>query len=180
MARSVDQGYRVRGEWVEMQEYPNYAISNLGQVMNVTSGQIKKHSRNQLNIAMVNLSILGQQNIRSVAVMVANAFLDRSEVPDYFNTPIHLDGDKMNCSAGNLAWRPRWFAVKYHQQFSPWERANRYGFECPVELIDTGEVFPTSWEAAIKYGMLDREIFIATQNRTYVFPHMFTFREVEL
>jgi hypothetical protein len=171
------QGYRVGGEWRELFDFPNYAISDDGRVMNVTTGQIKNNSANQTNVAMVNFSVNGDQFVRSVAVLVAQTFLDRAEVPDHFDTPIHLDGDRGNCRADNLAWRPRWFAVKYHQQFKPWEREKRHGARYPVELIETGEVFETSWEAAIKYGMLDEHIFVGMTNNTFVFPHGFHFRE---
>lgn len=166
-------------QWLELHEFDNYAVSNLGRVRNLTTDLVKKPSRNQQGILMVNLSRNGEQNIRSVSVLVACAFVPTQGLPDHFDTPIHLDGDKANCQAVNLAWRPRWFAVRYHKQFDPWERTHRFGFRQPVELLDTGEVFPTSWEAAIKYGMLDREIFLATMNQTVVFPHHFRFRVID-
>lgn len=179
MARTTLQGYTVSGIWIDLREYPGYAVSDDGRVMNTTTGLIKNQSINQQRIAMVNMSINGQQHVRSIAVMVANSFLDRSEFPEHFDTPIHLDGDKRNCRADNLTWRPRWFAVKYHRQFSEWERENRFGFRQPIEIIETGEVFENSLHAAVTYGLLDREIFLAMANRTFVFPHNFTFREVD-
>lgn len=169
----------MREQWIELEDYPGYAISSEGRVMNTVTDLIKSPSQNQQGILMVNMSVHNRQTIRSVAVLVAKFFLDSDEWPPHFDTPIHLDGDKANCSAENLAWRPRWFAVKYHRQFNPIERETRYGFRCPVEIIDTGEVFPTSWEAAVKYGLLDHEIWLATQNRTYVFPTNQRFRELD-
>lgn len=165
--------------WQELEEFPGYAISSEGQVMNTNTDVLKKPSANQQGIAIVNLHKDGRQHVRSVAVLVADHFIPRDGVPDHFDTPIHLNGDKMDCRADNMDWRPRWFAIKYHQQFNPEERAKKFGYRQPVEIIETGEVFDTSWDAAIKYGLLDQEIFVATVNRTYVFPHRFTFRILE-
>lgn len=160
----------MREQWQELDEFPNYAVSDHGRIMNTHTDLLKRPSKNQQGILMVNLSHRNQQHIRSVAVLVATTFLNDVPRPDHFDTPIHLDGDKGNCRADNLAWRPRWFAVKYHQQFNPFERANRYGFRRPIINVETEEVFPTSWDAATKYGLLDFEILLATQNRTFVFP----------
>lgn len=169
----------MREKWVPLNEFPGYLVSTDGRVMNDWGDRIKQPSRNQQGVCVVNLHQGGRQYLRSLAVLVANTFLYNPDVPRHFDTPIHLNGDRMDCRVDNLALRPRWFAIRYHQQFSEWERENRFGFKCPVMLIETEEVFPTSWEAAIKYGLLDREIFIATANRTYVFPHQFHFEVIE-
>lgn len=165
--------------WKDLQEYPGYAVSDCGGIMNTTTGLHKKPSVNQQGIAMINMSVNSKQNVRSVAVLVAREFLQDTNIPSHFDTPIHLDGDRMNCRADNLLWRPRWFAVRYHQQFNPWQRANRFGFRKPVLINETEETFPNSWAAAIHYGLLDQEIFLATMNRTYVFPYNFTFTVLE-
>jgi hypothetical protein len=165
--------------WRELQEYPNFAVSNFGAVMNIQFDLVKHPSVNQQGILMVNMGIKNQQHVRSVATLVASTFLSDIPRPAHFDTPIHLDGNKTNCHVENLAWRPRWFARKYHQQFNPWERANRYGFRCPVRLVETEEEFPTSWEAAIKYGLLDFEILLAVQNQTVVFPINQRFEVIE-
>lgn len=165
--------------WKKIPEFENYAVSNLGNVLSMDKDLIMKTPVNQQGIRMTRLSKNGVQHIRSVAVLVANAFVPLNDLPETFDTPIHLDGDKTNCAAVNLAWRPRWFAVKYHQQFSEWQRENRPGYKRPIQLVNTGELFPTSWEAATKYGLLDREIFINMVNGDPVFPFYFYFREYE-
>jgi hypothetical protein len=94
-----------------------------------------------------------------------------------FNTPIHLNGDKDDNRADNLTLRPLWFAREYHKQFESPPR----GLRIPVEItngVGLGEFFKTSWDAAIKYGLLDREILIATLNQMYVFPTYQRFRVV--
>ncbi len=166
--------------WQKIPEFPNYAVSNLGNILSINRDVVLVTGFNQQGIRFARFYDHNRQIVRSVAKLVADAFLEPPERPEVFDTPIHLNGDHADCRAENLAWRPRWFAVKYHRQFSDWEREHRRGFICPVRINETGEMFPTSWEAAIKYGMIDRDIFIQTVNQHPTFPHGFTFSEVDL
>lgn len=161
-------------EWRVIDGFPGYSVSSLGRVRNDDTGRIMALSRNQVGVIQVGLMKGYSQYKRSVTVLVAKAFLPHSETLT-FDTSIHLDGDKENNRVENLMWRPRWFAVKYHQQFHNDER----GFLVPIQEIHTNEWFPTSWEAAVKYGLLDKEIRIATMNRTFVFPTYQEFRVVQ-
>lgn len=156
-------------EWVNLDRigFPDYAISNRGEVRNENTGRIMLQSSNQsgaYKVGMIQADI-GRQVTLSVAPIVAHAFLT-PPLHERFNTPINVNGVRSDNRAENLMWRPRWFAIKYHKQFLNDLR----GFSVPIFEINTREEFPTSWEAAIKYGLLDREIAIATLNRTYVFP----------
>lgn len=122
--------------------------------------------RNQHGVTHVGLTKNRVQYRRSVTLLVATAFLAEF-YKETFDAPINLDGDRSNNRVENLVWRPRWFAVKYHQQFKD---NTRRGFLTPIRETKTGEEFESSWEAAIKYGLLDREILLATINNTYVWP----------
>lgn len=156
--------------------FPNYSVSDLGIVRNEHTGRVMHPSENQsgaYKIGMIH-GTLNRQVTLSVAPIVAHAFLDRP-ANERFNTPINVNGVRSDNRADNLMWRPRWFAVKYHKQFLNDLR----GFTIPIFEIHTDEHFETSWEAAVKYGLLDREIAIATLNRTYVFPTGQEFRVVE-
>ena len=158
-------------EWRSIPGFENYAVSDQGRVMNLDTDYFMALTRNQRGILMVGLVRDGVQYKRSVTVLVADAFLEPHKLPA-FDTPVNLDGDRTNNEVENLVWRPRWFAVKYAQQFYSSER----GFLVPIEDIATGETFPTSWEAATKYGLLDREILTATINHTFVWPTYQRFR----
>jgi len=96
---------------------------------------------------------------------VAKAFLP--SVPGPFDTPINLDGDRHNNRVENLAWRPRWFAVKYNQQF-------RHPYEEPIDdpIMDdrTHEISPNSLECAKRYGLLEQDLVQSIMARTYVWP----------
>lgn len=160
-------------EWRSIYEFPGYSVSSHGRVRNDDNERIMTLLRNQQGIINVGLSKNKKQYKRSVTLLVANAFLD-PPVPASFDTPINLDGDRSNNYVSNLMWRPRWFAAKYHAQFHNGQR----GYKVPIEDVATGQRFPTSWEAAIEFGLIDREIFTATENRTYVWPTYQIFRVV--
>lgn len=161
-------------EWIPIDEFPAYSVSREGMVRSDKTDRIMTLTQNQYGVVQVGLMLRGIQYKRGVALLVARAFLD-PPVPPSFNTPINLDGDRLHNSADNLIWRPRWFAIKYHQQF----HNGKYGFDEPIMEINTRETFPNSWEAAVQYGLLDREIMIATLNRTYVWPTYQEFRLIE-
>lgn len=157
-------------QWKEIPEFPEYSVSDRGQIMRNDTGRILVLSRNQLGIVNVGLTQGGTQYKRGVALIVANAFLP-PPLPA-FDTPIHLDGDQTNNAAYNLQWRPRWFAIKYRRQFRNCKPALK------KTLIDnkTQVRYDDSWDAAISNGLLDKEVFLAVLNRTYVWPTYQTFR----
>ena len=155
--------------WTNLKEkgFPEYSVSNFGEVRNDLTNRIIKPSPNQSGLYKIGLmSYLDNiQHTMSVALLVADAYLQRIANPR-FNTPINVDGNRSNNRVDNLMWRPRWFAIAYHKQFYN----DRRGFLVPVVEIRTGEQFETSWDAAVKYGLIDRDISVATMNNTYVFP----------
>ena len=159
--------------WKTVVGFSNYEIHDSGAVRRIDWQRPVKPTLNQQGNPMVGLSRDLKQHKRSLALLVAMTFLDRPP-NSRFDTPIHLDGDKTNCSADNLMWRPRWFAIKYHQQF--WN--GKRGFIVPVYEVNSGETFPNSWEAALKYGLIDAEILSAAMNRTVVFPSGMHFRPI--
>lgn len=102
--------------WTELEEFPNYVINTNGEIVNMKwGGRPLQHSRNQQGLPKVTLIRDGRPITRSPARLVAETFIPEDR--EAFDTPIHLDGDRMNCSTDNLMWRPRWFAIKYHKQF---------------------------------------------------------------
>lgn len=159
----------MREEWREIAEFPGYSVSDAGSVRNDATGRHMAKQTNGRGIVYVGICKRGSdglvaQHKRSVAVLVAEAFLPRPH--EKFDTPIHLDGDRYNANVSNILWRPRWFAVKYAQQF----QQSGPSFSRPLELVETGEVFESSWDAATKLGLLDREIAMSVMTRCYVWP----------
>lgn len=161
-------------EWRPIPGFPGYSVSNLGNVRNDELGHDMGIMTNQFGLTHVGLTRNLVQHRRAVGLLVAKAFLPPPPNAS-FDTPIHLNGDRSDSRVENLLWRPRWFAVKYNKQFLEEPK----GFRRPVVEKRTGEVFPTSWDAAIKYGLIDHEIMVATMNNTFVWPTYQTFRTVE-
>ena len=154
--------------WKDIRSFPEYAVSTWGRIMNLRNERIKDPAVNQQGIPYVNLSVDKRQTVRSVPLLVADAFVTRRGIPEHFDTPTHLDGDRTNCYAENLVWRPRWFAMKYHKQFHPAERGKALSIMTPIMDMDTEEVFENSWDAALKLGLIENDIYVSIFNRTYV------------
>jgi hypothetical protein len=159
-------------EWLVLHEFPDYAVSNQGRIMSVRTELIKTPSLNQQGIPSVLLVEGKLQFRRAVALLVAEAWVHKEQ--RHFNTPINLNGDRRDNHPDNLVWRPRWFAIKYHQQFRP---GYMPAINEPIREVISRREFKNSLEASVTYGILDTEIFLAVANRTVVFP---TNQEFEL
>lgn len=150
-------------KWRIVEEFPTYKVSNYGDVLNHASGRVLKQSQTKAGLVKVGLVSGGVQYTRSVAVLVAEAFvLGRSDI---FNTPIHMDGDQTNNRADNLMWRPRWFAWKYFRQFDEPRRGNR-----AIVDIHSGREYKNLFEAATTHGLLTQDIAKAISLKAPVFP----------
>lgn len=155
-------------EWVQIPEFPDYLISNYGQVTKL-DGQRMTKTPVQYNVATVGLRLPGDPKThrRSVSRLVAEAFLPDPPRED-FNTPIHLDGDRSNTRADNLMWRPLWFAVMYHKEAKNTRFPN---WRAPIKLVETGETFKDIHELKRTYGLLEMAIHNnLIDPGEYVFP----------
>ncbi len=158
-------------EWLEVQGFEDYWVSDQGRIWNRATDHFPSIRPNQLGIPYVGLRRNGISYNRSIAPIVANAFVS-NPYPPPFDTPINLDGDRMNNRVDNLVWRPRWFAVKYHRQF----HFEPGGLRTRIQEVVTEEIFDTSWDAATRFGLLDRDILIAIRKDEYVWPTYHIFR----
>lgn len=158
-------------EWRQIEEFPRYSVNELGQVRNDDTGRTLALQRNQRGAVYVGLVLSPDypQYKRSVALLVAEAFKGPPE-PETFNTVIHLDGNFSNCCIDNLMWRPRWFAIKYHQQFRPFDTTPHPVIASRVQDRKTGVIYRNSMEAATTCGLLDKEILTSWLKHTYVWP----------
>jgi len=161
-------------EWREIVGFSGYSVSDAGAIQNDSTGRLMRTYSNTRGIETVGLMHRGVQHKRSVAVLVADAFILTARSMR-FDTPINLDGDRFNNRVTNLAWRPLRFAQQYHRQF----KFGPQGFGRPVQNIQTEEVFETTWHASVTKGLIERELVMAILNRTYVFPLYQTFRLLE-
>jgi hypothetical protein len=160
-------------DWVPIPGFSEYSVNRFGDVIFHMFDRILTPHANQTECVYVSLMRDGKQNQRALAPIVARAFLENPVPP--FNTPINLDGNRWNCAADNLMWRPRWFAVQYHQQFK-----RRY-FNPINEMVKArgeNEIFANSFEAATRYGLLERDVVLSIYNNTYAWPNYMIFEVV--
>lgn len=167
-------------EWRQIEEFPTYAVSYMGDVQNTETDRYMSKLVNQRGIVHVGLTRDRKLHKRSLTRLVAESFIEKprdtsNEIRTAFDTPINLDGDRTNNCGDNLLWRPRWFATKFFQQF----QQDHACFNRPVEVIETGEIFETSFAAATALGVLDREIAISVMTNNYVWPINQKFRVVK-
>lgn len=161
-------------QWKRIPGFPKYQVSDEGEIAYVKYNRILALSENQYGVITVGLMRDGQQHHRSVPKLVASAFIPHRF--GAFDTPINLNGDRRDNHVDNLAWRPRWFAVKYNRQFR-----NRYPHPIrrPIMDMQTGVVSPNSFECAIQYGLLEKDLVESIHNRTLTWPTYQQFCVVE-
>ena len=157
-------------EWRPIEGFPLYSVSNLGQVRRGFGKPVQVHT-NQQGIAYISLMKGEEQFHRGLARLVAKAFLEQKYAA--FDTPINLDGNRLNCAVDNLVWRPRWFAITYHAQFKA-----RYHDHTDQDIIDmeTGFLYNGSWDVVTSLGLLERDVMLAIDNNTVVWPTYQRFR----
>lgn len=153
--------------WVPLQNFPNYVINSDGTIKQADTGVIKTSRVNNYGDLIVNLYQEGRLYTRKLSLLVAQSYLGEPR-NEAFNSVIHLNGDKTDCRAINLEWRPRWFVVKYNQMF------NHEPMHVSVSIKQTGEIFGTLREACVKYGLLESSAYTCAMEGTPVFPTKFT------
>ena len=157
--------------WTEILEFPGYAISDRGYVMNKKRGTTLRSSKNGHGYRMVGMMKNGLQQKKSLPLLVAEVYLPTPE-HESFDTPIHLDGDKDNCHYTNLMWRPLWFARRYMRQFTDGHST----YPRPIEDVETGQQYENSMAAAMTHGLLDVDIYVGMMTSVYVWPTKQYFR----
>lgn len=162
-------------EWKTIPNFENYSVSTWGNVRSDRYDRILIQNQNQFDLVYVGLVRDGVQYHRSVPLLVARAFIEQP-YPQY-NTPININGDRWNNHVSNLAWRPRWFAVRYSQQFKV-----PYGYPiiAPIEDIKTGEISENSFDCAVRYGLLEKDVVLSILNHTYTWPTYQQFRILDI
>lgn len=152
-------------QWRPIEYFPDYSVSDYGRIRSDKTDRILALNETQWGLVQVGLMRNGVQRHRSVPLLVAKAFIPEIRAP--FDTPINLDGDRYNNRVENLQWRPRWFAIKYNQQF-------RHPYPNPIlePIVDlkTDMVSANSYECARTYGLLEQDLVYSILNRTYVWP----------
>lgn len=168
--------------WHPLPGFSRYFISARGEVLNGHRQVIIRPSLTQNGHQKI--SIFDDEGIRvtkSVAKLVALTFLPPPTQD--FDSLIHLNGDLSDPYYLNLAWRPRWFAIRYHSQFLYSEK-HHPKYDVPVELVNypyTTEKysrgafnsqlrFESIVDCGIYFGVLWDDIWRSTYLNKLVFP----------
>lgn len=87
--------------WLEISGYKNYAVSNLGNVINLRTCKLKEPSVNKMGYYYISLWSGKENKFAIVHRLVATAFIDKPLGKDTVN---HKDGNRKNNKAENLEW----------------------------------------------------------------------------
>lgn len=154
-------------EYAPIQGYSRYGVRIDGDVINLRTGRRLQHHLTQNGHVYVALSVDGTVQPRILARLVAKAFLPTP--PEYFDAVIHHDYNFENNHAANLSWRPRHFAVQYHRQGRD-DIEHFFRIHRPIVCDQTGEIFPSSREAAQSFGILEMDLVTKVDANEEVFP----------
>lgn len=158
--------------WGAIDGFQGYSVSDLGQVRNDESGRILSILVNQYGTHYVGITRGKKQHRRSLPHLVGETFVDRMPGRADFDKIIHRDNDKGNNRADNLMWRPHWFQVKYLIQAN----TGKFGSDVPVIETKHQEIYQNTWEAALAFGLLEKDIISSIINRTFTWPTFQEFR----
>jgi hypothetical protein len=91
----------MKENWKTINDYPNYEISDLGNVRNIKKGTCMKLITDKNGYKQVHLFNKGKNKMLYVHRLVANAF-----IPNTLNKPTvnHIDGNTSNNNVNNLEW----------------------------------------------------------------------------
>ena len=88
-------------KYIIINEFDNYAISNLGNIKNVKTGKVLKQCLNPRGYYSYTFYKKGIKKTFRIHRLVALYFIDNPNNLPYVN---HIDGDKTNNKAENLEW----------------------------------------------------------------------------
>lgn len=155
-------------KWKDLADigYPNYEVSTEGRIRNIHTGRVLRFTTMPNGVLKVGLIPEKGEMPRTITVAptVAHAFLPAAG--ENFNTVININGDRSDCRVENLAWRPRWFAIRFNRQL----RRDRPLVEAKLVDVDTGRVYADSLDVATSHGLLESDVIISCVNHKPMFP----------
>lgn len=143
-------------QWVPMEEFPHYLISNYGNVKHADRSEARKITTNERGFPVILLSSATSPTryLRQINKLVALAFLPPPFYPDEI-TVWHKDGDLSNCHVDNLKWERRDRVLEWNEM----HRLRRPRYRTPrVKNNRTGIVYENAFECAMDEGLLESAI----------------------
>lgn len=139
--------------WVEIEGYPNYAVSNRGRVVNLETDALlalRPHERGYLRVALYREGVRRDIYVHQ---LVAKAFFARFRHGEHIehvngdpedNRPENLRKRKLNRELVKEGMASRRLQMATDEAFRAWGK--------PVMLLETGEVFRTVRDCADYIG----------------------------
>lgn len=159
-------------KWRVIEDFPEFAISSDGRVQNIPKQRFINTRSNLQGFEMVTMyDDTGHQKTRSVAHLVASAYLEEPKNPNY-NSIIHLNGDRLDCRSMNLMWRPRWYALQFHKMFEDMP----YRVAVYIPFLD--KVYHSLREACTTHGLVERSTYIDICNGQPCFHYGWIIEEI--
>lgn len=87
--------------WKELDDLPNYEISNMGRLRNKNTLRILKTRISKFGYEHITITYGGEQYFRAIHRLVAKTFLIN---PDNKPDVNHIDENKLNNNVNNLEW----------------------------------------------------------------------------
>lgn len=88
-------------EWRPITDFPNYQVSDSGEVVNIVTGKQLKPIHERTGYSHVTLCGDGRHKQTSIHRLVAREFINNPENKPMVN---HIDGNKANNHVDNLEW----------------------------------------------------------------------------
>lgn len=129
-------------------EYPRYACSENGDIINTETDKVLSKSTNNKGYIQHCISVNGKRHIIFPHRVVAQLFVDNPDNKTYVN---HIDGNKTNNNANNLEWctNSENMIHAIHVLKRDLQRKNRKKVLC----IETNEIFSSTLEVERKLGI---------------------------
>jgi hypothetical protein len=143
--------------WRRIEEFPDYLISNYGQVVHVdrpnTPRSVAINHQGFPSLVLFKKEHPGSRYLRQVNKLVATTFVPQTVAK--LNSVWHKDGDFLNCHADNLKWDLR-------ARVMEWNEMNRDGVPKfrTGRVMDnkTGRIYENAFELALHIGATESEV----------------------
>lgn len=148
--------------WKDVEGFPNYEVSRMGDIRNKNTGRMLKQHDNRRRLLFVRLYKDGHPNTVAVHTLVARAFVEHA--PEWnADRILHQDGDYTNCRAENLLWRNRFYFAK--KEFEN-QRAHPLDDREVIDLSE-GMVYKNALDAARKLCLLEELVLLSAEDPTH-------------
>jgi hypothetical protein len=143
-------------EWLPIEEFPHYSISNYGRIRHQDRTYPRKITINERGFPVVLLlsATSPTRYLRQINKLVATTFLPMPAWRDA-NSVWHKDGDLSNCHVDNLMWERRDRVLEWNEM----HRRSAPLYETPpVKNNRTGEIYKDAYDCAMQEGVLESSI----------------------